>query len=310
MGSIGEDVQISGRMTVAQNIHSGNNVIADNSLQVNDGTPGAGHFPRVVASTTDPSVFGRVADIGSMCMLSTTGAWFRKTGAGDTAWVPAGGGGSVINPLVLTPAQTPAALAPSTNNYALPNTTSVARQATDAGGSTVTGLVAQTDGFVFFVENLGPSTLTLIHESASSTAANRFNLSSNSNVTLQIGDTLGVIYDIASARWRELSSTVSTTARITNVALGNSPYTILPNDADLFVDTSAGPVTLTLPNPTQFGFGKVYLVVDTKGTFATNICTLQPNGGEKISGLAAAKPLQTAWGSFRIVTDGVDWYVT
>lgn len=86
-------------------------------------------------------------------------------------------------------------------------------------------------------------------------------------------------------------------ATITNAL---SPYTVKTTDNYLFVDTSAGPVTLSLPDPKAFGYSKEYRVIDTKGTFATNNCTLDLLGRKTV--------LQTAWGGWTIVTDQVNWY--
>ena len=87
-----------------------------------------------------------------------------------------------------------------------------------------------------------------------------------------------------------------------------SPYAILPTDDYLFVDTSAGSVTLLLPNPTLFGFPKAYQLLDTKGTFGTNNCTVTPFAAELLEGLASPKAFQTNWGGWSIVTDQIDWY--
>lgn len=95
----------------------------------------------------------------------------------------------------------------------------------------------------------------------------------------------------------------------TTIVLANSPYTILPTDDYLFVDTSAGAITLNLPDPTQFSYAKEYFLVDTKGTFNTNNVTLAPFAAEMIEGVAANRIFQTNWGGWTIVTDGVDWYV-
>jgi len=88
-----------------------------------------------------------------------------------------------------------------------------------------------------------------------------------------------------------------------------SPYVVLPTDDYLFVNTSGGPVTLILPNPALFPTPKVFHVVDTNGTFATNNCTLARFAAESIEGLAANKVLQTAWGGWTVVTNLTDWFL-
>jgi len=103
------------------------------------------------------------------------------------------------------------------------------------------------------------------------------------------------------------------TSQIAGVVVTNamSPYNVLATDDYLFVNTSAGAVTLNLPNPALFSATspKVFHVVDTNGTFATNNCTLARFAAEQIEGLAASKVLQTAWGGWTLVVNGTDWFL-
>lgn len=96
---------------------------------------------------------------------------------------------------------------------------------------------------------------------------------------------------------------------IQSVTLANTPYTILPDDDYLFVDSSGGPIVLNLPDPSQFTYAKEYVLIDTQGTFELNNVTLNPFGAEKISGLPSPKIFRTDWGGWKIVTNGVDWFV-
>lgn len=94
------------------------------------------------------------------------------------------------------------------------------------------------------------------------------------------------------------------------VTFADSPVTIHPTDDYFFVDTSAGPVTLNLPDPAQFAAAaKEIHIVDKAGTFDTNPATIVPFAGEMILGLAAPRALQAAWEGYTVVTDDVDWYV-
>ena len=102
---------------------------------------------------------------------------------------------------------------------------------------------------------------------------------------------------------------ISSLVNGTTVTFAMSPYAVQPTDDYLFVDTSGGPVTLELPDPTSFPTTKVFHVVDTEGTFATNNATLSRFAGENIEGLPADKILQTAWGGWTVVTDRIDWFL-
>jgi hypothetical protein len=105
----------------------------------------------------------------------------------------------------VTNAISPAALASgNTNDYGPTglSTTYTLRLATNIGGSTVTGLVAQSGGSVRQVCNLGPGSLTLTNEDALSTTTNRF----VGNITLAAPGSsrncATVWYDATSTRWR------------------------------------------------------------------------------------------------------------
>jgi hypothetical protein len=124
-----------------------------------------------------------------------------------------GGGPGVFTSLTVqelrfTPQITPAALAAgATNDYGPANfdTTSVMRQATDAGGSTLNGLVAQNPGDIRIIENLGPGPLTLANEAGASAAANRITLPGAKPATVPAGGSFIVGYDGTTARWHLLA---------------------------------------------------------------------------------------------------------
>jgi hypothetical protein len=82
--------------------------------------------------------------------------------------------------------------------------------------------------------------------------------------------------------------------------------TIGDGDYQIFVDTSAAR-TINLPAPAD---GREFWITDVIGTAETNNITLVRNGSEKINGVTASKVLQTNWGSWRVVSNGTDWFVT
>lgn len=85
-------------------------------------------------------------------------------------------------------------------------------------------------------------------------------------------------------------------------------YMITTADNIIFVDTSGGAFTLTLPTPTAIG-GKFFRIIDTAGTLSTNNLTLARSAAEKIEGLAASKLFSTDWGGWTVTTNGTDWFV-
>ncbi len=89
-------------------------------------------------------------------------------------------------------------------------------------------------------------------------------------------------------------------------AVTSSP-TLTDTDGNyiLLVDTSAAR-TITLPDPTLGN--RVFVVKDTTGTSETNNITMARNGSENIDGVAASKVLSYNYGSWRIISDGTDWW--
>lgn len=79
---------------------------------------------------------------------------------------------------------------------------------------------------------------------------------------------------------RTLAGYIVNTSLVTS-----SPYTILPSDDDIFVDTDAGDVTVTLPSISVFDGidgGKKYRVVNV-GT-SGNAVLLNPDGSDLLIG--------------------------
>jgi hypothetical protein len=80
---------------------------------------------------------------------------------------------------------------------------------TSNGAFNVTGLAGGSDGRIFTLHNIGSFNLTLVDESGSSTAANRFALAGNQ--TIPPDTSITIQYDSTSLRWRVLSSSSAAT---------------------------------------------------------------------------------------------------
>ena len=101
----------------------------------------------------------------------------------------------------------PSSLSSSQNNWS-PGTADVI-YVTSSTAVNITGLVASAvDGFCVLVLNAnasGGAAITLVHESSSSTAANRFKSAYGANVILYAdGGSATLVYHAASSRWRVL----------------------------------------------------------------------------------------------------------
>jgi hypothetical protein len=109
--------------------------------------------------------------------------------------------GSGIN--FSAPAASPAQITANQNNYT-PTASLHQRWSSDASRN-VTGLtfaVAQVDGQAHVIINAGSNNIVLVHESASSTAANRFTSSTGADITLSANQAADAVYDGTAQRWR------------------------------------------------------------------------------------------------------------
>jgi len=86
------------------------------------------------------------------------------------------------------------------NDYA-PGTDRVQRWSSDAS-RTVTGMVAGASAEERIIINGGSFDIVFAHQSASSTAANRFLSTTGANITLGADAMLFALYDATTLRWR------------------------------------------------------------------------------------------------------------
>lgn len=117
----------------------------------------------------------------------------------------------------------PAQIVANTNDYAPAGfaDASVLRLNSDAARN-LTGLAGGADGRLIALVNTGSFTITLVNESASSTAANRFAFGADFNLLAGMG--LWLWYDSTSSRWRRLgglSRGVEVEAADANIVRGN-----------------------------------------------------------------------------------------
>ncbi len=131
--------------------------------------------------------------------------------AGDPADIVAGADGDVLQraggilvfaPSPVTPSTvtTPAQITSTQNNYALA-TAEIVRLSTDAARD-MTGIVAASDGTQRLLVNVGANDLTLKHQNAGSSAANRFFCQGAADIILNASLAADIFYDATSAFWR------------------------------------------------------------------------------------------------------------
>ncbi len=94
---------------------------------------------------------------------------------------------------------TPAQITSNQNNYALA-IGGINRLSSDAARN-ITGFAAGQNGEVRALRNVGSFTITLQHENASSTAANRITSTTGADVALASGGMTTMYYDGIGSRW-------------------------------------------------------------------------------------------------------------
>jgi hypothetical protein len=109
--------------------------------------------------------------------------------------------------------------------------------------------------------------------------------------------------------WSSVGSGGAGNIAARRTVVGPTTVSILATDHIIYVNTTAGAVTLTLP--AHGTTDRIYEIKDTKGTFGTNACTLARNGNTgTIGGLAFDYLLEAPYQIIRIASDSIsDWII-
>ena len=160
--------------------------------------------------TTTTSVFKGAG--GGTSFLLEAGGWACLASKGGDWYVQVGHLNTLPGSLYLSGTLSPSALAGNVNDYNPSGLSGALALRIDGGAAdrSMTGLAGGTDGRVITITNVGSTNnLLLSNASASSTAANRFQL--QANVTLPPNTSLALRYDGTSSRWRPWSRALSDT---------------------------------------------------------------------------------------------------
>ena len=85
-------------------------------------------------------------------------------------------------------------------------------------------------------------------------------------------------------------------------------YNISSADHFVGVDTTGGPITLTLPSTSNAPSGKIYIIKDEGGNAATNNIVINTADSAKIDNLDAVS-LVSNYGAISIYYNGSDWHI-
>ncbi|MBA4173806.1 MAG: hypothetical protein C0511_14430 [Hyphomicrobium sp.] len=151
------------------------------------------------SSSTGTGVYGRASAVSGE-NYGVYGTATSPTGFGVYSASRLGAAGAVQ----LLGDLTTGLIAANQNDYNPPNlvNASVLRLSANAAYN-ITGLQGGADGRILTLTNVGANAITLVDESASSTAANRFALAGN--ITLAQDQSAVLLYDTTSSRWRGMS---------------------------------------------------------------------------------------------------------
>lgn len=112
---------------------------------------------------------------------------------------------SLAGSLALPSDVSPASIGGSQNDYApTGHATASVLRLTAGAAYNITGLAGGADGRILRLVNIGTNNITLLNESASSLAANRFMLN-GANAVLGTMDSVTLLYDSTSSRWRAIA---------------------------------------------------------------------------------------------------------
>lgn len=95
---------------------------------------------------------------------------------------------------------------------------------------------------------------------------------------------------------------------VTSLSNASTPYTVLGTDYFLSCDTSAGVLTVTLPNAATVP-GRTYVIRDSGGAVSTNNITIATAGGNLVGGAAAAatKVISANYSGATVYSNGTTW---
>lgn len=221
------------------------------SLEALDAGKAATSHTHPSSAISDSTAAGR-----AMLTAATLAAQKTLLGLGAQAFVDNAIVTAIGANLAFTGVISPAALVASTNDWAPTGWTTATRvNFSSTSATSITGLLATSDGDIKILENTGSTyAITFIAQSASSAAANR--IVATGNFDLDPGQSCVLEYNGTQSRWRVLSSGIVPASSAAAAALTDAGVAITPAvfqsaaNAAIPVYNAANPAT-TNPFGTQ-----------------------------------------------------------
>jgi hypothetical protein len=167
------------------------------------------------------------ADVGKICVQVDEDRYFVLN-AITPVWV------EITNEGALYQLWTSSTFSSTQNNLAPTNWTSaqyanISLNNTSGSTFSVTGLTSGIEGRIARLFNTGTGSISIAHESGSSTAANRFTNAGGAAITLPVGSCAVYIYDAATSRWKHASGNAA------HLNIGTTANTVAAGDDSRFV---------------------------------------------------------------------------
>lgn len=163
------------------------------------------------ANLAQSTIIGRAEGAGTGVPTALTATQVVSIIDGEAAtWT---GAHSFTSTFRLNGVISPTAISANQDNYSPTgwSTANVVRLSTsDATPREITGAAAGADGEIKYLVNVGTGQISLQHEDAASTAANRFRFTSLTVFALDPEDMIGIWYDPTSDRWRVIHALLTT----------------------------------------------------------------------------------------------------
>jgi len=125
----------------------------------------------------------------------------------DNVYIPTVGGASAGNAIHSNAGGGTITLLPSTDNVQI---------ITGSGATTIESMTAPSSVAKITIHNDTDSVVTIKHENAGSTAANRFYLPGTADAKLSVSQSLEFFYDTGDARWKQIGESLQTSSAISD----------------------------------------------------------------------------------------------
>lgn len=180
---------------------------------------------------------------------------------------------------------------------------------TGATGTSIQGIDAAHASKVICIHNRSSAVVTLSHQDASASAANRLKLPASTSINIPAEGSAELYYCDTDTRWKikalALGDISSSGAVRTSEALASTLRTLSSADnGKIFLcDTGSASIASFAAPATDF----IFTIKDRTRDFSLNAVSFVPNGAQKVEGLSSTFVMNAKRGAWTFHFDGTDW---